>query len=86
MSSLYDFKALPKSEERPEANAAVVEPELQIKQLAVCSVFSLVRGAVFFPIMWMIQLEDVFIYWARNSIARGERNGKLKDKSRQTRR
>ena len=65
---------------------AVVEPELQIKQLAVCSVFSLVRGAVFFPIIKMIQSEDVFIYWARNNLARGERNGKLKDKSRQTRR
>ena len=47
MSSLYYFKALPKSEERPEANAAVVEPELQIKQLAVCSVFSLVLMARF---------------------------------------
>jgi len=34
----------------------------------------------------MIQSEDLLIYWARNSLARGERNGKLKDKSRQTRR
>jgi hypothetical protein len=63
-----------------------VERELQIEQLAVCSVFSLVRGAFFFPIIWMTQSEDLLIYWARNSIARGERNGKLKDKPRQTRR
>ena len=31
----------------------------------------------------MIQSEDLLIYCAQNSLARGERNGKLKDKSRQ---